>query len=227
MVFNLKSIYLGFNLKFGKKVFVLSYLPFSLIINNINKILKERPCLLSFQEMSNLANLVSSTRMLSGDIAEVGVYSGASAKLISLLKSNSRQLYLFDTFEGLPPADEQDSTTNLSQGLYECSQESVKSYIDDDSVIIHKGIFPTDTARYIMGKEFSLVHLDMDRYRYTREALEFFAPRMVGGGIILCHDYPSLQGIKQAVDEFCAKTRWACIQLSGIQAIIIARRGAR
>ncbi len=47
------------------------------------------------------------TEKIKGELAEVGVYKGGSAKLICEAKGNSI-LHLFDTFEGLPNVGEND-----------------------------------------------------------------------------------------------------------------------
>ena len=50
---------------------------------------------------------VKRTQKVPGDIAEVGVYKGGSAKIICSAKGD-KSLHLFDTFEGLPKVDDID-----------------------------------------------------------------------------------------------------------------------
>ncbi len=51
---------------------------------------------------------------------------------------------------------------------------------------------------------FCFVYVDMDTYQSTRDAIEFFWPRMVPGGKILIDDYgwEPCAGVQKAVDEW-------------------------
>ena len=52
--------------------------------------------------------------------------------------------------------------------------------------------------------KFSFVHIDVDLYQPTLDCLEFFFPKLVSGGIIVCDDYNSSQfpGAKNAWDYY-------------------------
>src|SRR5262249_30195318 len=54
-----------------------------------------------------LHRLAIQTSTLPGDMAEVGVYKGGTAKLLALTiePTSSKTLHLFDTFSGMPPTD--------------------------------------------------------------------------------------------------------------------------
>ena len=56
----------------------------------------------------------------------------------------------------------------------------------------------------VENNKFSLIHIDVDLYEPTLKSLEFFYPRLVEGGIIVCDDYNSkhFSGSKKAWDEF-------------------------
>ena len=53
------------------------------------------------------------------------------------------------------------------------------------------------------------MHIDVSLYEPTLKSLEFFFPRLVDGGIIICDDYNSqqLNGVKKAWDEFFLKNK--------------------
>ena len=55
-----------------------------------------------------LYSIAKTQTALEGDLAEVGVYQGGSAKLICEAKKE-KSLYLFDTFTGLPKLSEDDT----------------------------------------------------------------------------------------------------------------------
>lgn len=187
----------------------------------IRKIRKEKDFELSYSEAYMVYECVSNTMKLEGDIAEVGVWKGRSAKLISEVKGN-RSLHLFDTFEGLPEVDH-NLDTNFSKGEYSSSLENVKKYLSNYSnVFFHKGMFPA-TAKAVTDKKFSLVHMDVDLFQSTFDALEFFYPRMVRGGVIISHDYPDQEGVKKAIDQFYKNKPETIIKMIGSQCIIVSQ----
>lgn len=157
--------------------------------------------LLSNIEAYQIYITVKKTEKISGDIAEVGVYKGASAKLICEA-GGDKSIHLFDTFEGLPEISDKDDSERFHKGEYSVMLENVKNYLKSyPNVYFYKGIFPAsaDTAK---NKNFSFVHLDVDLYQSTLDCLNFFYPRMSRGGAIISHDYPGSKGVKKAIDEF-------------------------
>lgn len=174
------------------------------IFDLIVKINKEVVCLLTDEEAYQIFQIVKSVNKINGDIAEVGVFQGGSAKLICEARSENKNVHLFDTFEGLPETTKFDG--KLQIGEYSAVFEDAKKYLKDYSNLhLHKGTFP-DTARPIIGRSFSFVHLDVDTYVSTLECIKFFYPLMSKGGVILSHDYTinrSLSGpVKKAFTEF-------------------------
>jgi hypothetical protein len=74
-------------------------------------------------------------------------------------------------------------------------------------------------------RQFGFVHLDVDVYPITQFCVEFFAPRLVAGGVIVVDDYGSrtCEGVTKAVDEFAAahaRDVYAMHLLSG-QAVLL------
>lgn len=165
----------------------------------IVQIKKETRMLLSVSEAYNIYICLTATKKIKGDVAEVGVYQGGSAKLIAIYKG-TKALHLFDTFDGLPKPEKIDDC--LSKGLFSAALETVKKYLKNyRNIKIYKGLFPK-TADPVKNRNFSFVHLDVDLYRSTLECLKFFYPRMSRGGIILSHDYVSFKGVRKAFDKF-------------------------
>lgn len=128
-------------------------------------------------------------RKIQGAVAEAGVYQGGFAAYINRFFKD-RSLYLFDTFEGFAARDiEQDKAngyTLRNVGYYgDTSVDLVlKNMPFADRVVIRKGIFPDTTAG--INEQFCFVSLDMDLYQPIRSGLEYFYPRLTGGGIYLC-----------------------------------------
>jgi O-methyltransferase len=157
------------------------------------------------------------TEKIGGDVAEVGVYKGGSAKLICEAKG-SRRLHLFDTFEGIPRVEAID---DFSVGQFAASLEGVRGYLEAyRDVHFYKGMFP-DTADAISDARFSFVHLDVDTYESTSSCLRFFYPLMNRGGVMISHDYISVRGVRQAFDEFFKDKPEPIIEMSGSQCLIV------
>ena len=179
---------------------------------NIYEIVKGKSNL----DADELFTLYDSSRLmqnLSGEIAEVGVYKGGSAYLISRQLPN-KKFYLFDTFEGLPNDGEDQLANEPNEGwLDDTSIEEVKSFvlksgIPEENLFIHQGYFPKDTVDQVPKDTiFCLVHLDTDRYKSTLEGLDYFYNRLVSGGRVVIHDYNCIgtPGVKLAVDEYVKK----------------------
>ena len=177
--------------------------------------------LLTFREMCNIYLLVKKSQKIEGDLAEVGVYRGGSAKIICEAKGE-KSLHLFDTFDGLPITDK--SIDILSEGeMKNTSLDDVKdSFKKYSNVYYYKGIFPK-TTEAIKNKKFSFVNFDTDLYQGTKDCLEFFYPRMNVGGIILSHDYncPLTPGVKKAFNEFFSNKPEIVIDIWDSQCMVV------
>lgn len=152
---------------------------------------------------------------IPGDMAELGVYKGATAAIM-LKAAPSKKIHLFDTFEGLP-----DSEGQFASGEWHGSLEEVKRNLSrwTDKVSYHVGLFPASTEG--LEDRFSFVHLDADLYSSTKDALEWFWPRLTIGGAILSHDYPISAGVVRAFQEFFADRPEPFIPLSGGQCVAV------
>ena len=167
----------------------------------------------TLDESYTLYSSVLATASLSGAIAEVGVYKGTTAKLICEGKDD-RDLFLFDTFEGMPDEkitthDDWESYTHTDTSL-----KSVQSYLAQyPNITFIPGKFPESISLhpdlYLTEKKFSLVNLDVDLYQSTLDGLEFFYPRMVSGGRLISHNFNlkdspggNTPGVKQAFLEY-------------------------
>lgn len=154
---------------------------------------------------------------VEGDLAELGVHKGETAKLIHEM-DRSRTLHLFDTFTGFDEKDLQHE--NKQGGRYTTKEfsdtdlESVKKHVGGgDRVIFHAGYFP-DTAKGLEDATFAFVHLDADLYLPTMEGLKFFYARLSPGGVIIVHDYNHIwDGVTKAVDEFMPTIPESLIEL--------------
>lgn len=192
------------------------------VSNLVGEIKRETQMLLGEVEAIQIYRSVRQTLKIAGDIAEVGVFRGGSAKLICEAKGD-KKLFLFDSFEGLPPLTKVDGTHRFHEKQFSSSYDEVKHYLRNyPDVHIYKGLFP-GTAGPIADKNFSFVHLDVDLYEATLECIKFFYPRMNKGGILISHDYVLAPGVRKAFDEFFEDKLEPIIELeiTGTQCLVV------
>lgn len=187
-------------------------------MDKVTAIKRERSLLLNHCEACQLISAVTATEKLGGDMAEVGVAYGASAKLITEY-APSRTLHLFDTFEGLPAVTQKDSRKFVA-GQFRSSLNDVQRYLGGRNVRFYQGLFPF-TAEPVKDKVFSFVHLDADLYESTMAGLRFFYPRLCPGASLICHDYVTSEGVNAAVGEFFADKPEPVIELTGYQCMVV------
>jgi len=190
-------------------------------MKTISEVATSTQLMLQHMESYMICMSVNATTKVAGCIAEVGVFKGGSAKLICEFKGE-KKLYLFDTFEGLPELNTFDSHDEFYQGQFnDTSIEAVRKLTSPyKNVHLIKGYFP-DTAGPIENEKFSLVHLDVDLHETTKNALEFFYPRMSEGGIIISHDYINANGVKKAFDDFFAEKPETVLLISDTQCMVV------
>jgi O-methyltransferase len=150
------------------------------------------------------------------DFVECGCWRGHSSFIISkLIFENKKKInfHIFDSFEGLSKSTQEDgSYYNQSQEYqqnlinhFKSSEEFLKKEVlyDFDFVKIYKGWIP-ERFKEVQEKKFSFIHIDLDLHKPILDTLEFFYPRLVKGGILICDDYNSSQfpGAKKAWDDF-------------------------
>lgn len=180
-----------------------------------------------------LFGLIEGVRYISqhnipGDIVECGVWRGgsmlAAALLLRSLNDTKRNLYLFDTFEGMPRPTEEDvhhtgaSASESFQRLQTGEDSSAECAATLDEVKSTMALSGYDSTRihYIQGKventipdqapsQIGLLRLDTDWYASTKHELEHLYPRLAPGGILIIDDYGDWQGARKAVDEYIAK----------------------
>lgn len=169
------------------------------------------------------------THRINGSIVECGVWKGGSmlacAKTLLQVGDTGRQLYLYDTFEGMPPPEHMDETINDRKAAQLLEQNTDKSAnliwaystLEEVQQTVGGSGYPADKIQYIVGKvedtipatlpeQIALLRLDTDWYSSTRHELIHLFPRLVSGGILIIDDYGYWKGARQAVDEYFAET---------------------
>jgi hypothetical protein len=163
-----------------------------------------------------------------GSIVECGVWQGgsmmAAAYALQALNRSDRDLYLFDTFEGMArPTDADVAYTGaaataqfeLSKTGKDSSEWCRASMEDVRNNLLSTG-YDKDRLKFIKGKvedtipdsapnEISILRLDTDWYESTRHELVHLYPRLARGGVLIIDDYGYWQGCRKAVDEYFAR----------------------
>lgn len=190
-------------------------------IRSVNAVKSERQLLLTHVEAEQLINAVQATTDVPGDLAEVGVFRGASARLIRQYGSTTKKLHLCDTFEGLPTPDPRHDA-EFREGEFAVGMKEVQGYLGHEGLHYHIGRFPESANEIMQETKFSFVHLDVDLYEGTLECLRFFYRRMSPGGIILSHDFGAERapGVKKAFEEYFHPLGVPFMQLSGYQGMV-------
>ena len=169
--------------------FLIKEAPYS---DEIQKLISESIDPIRFASIS-LAVTTVERSSIPGHVAEVGVYRGEMSRFLHKL-APQRKLFLFDTFEGFPP---EDLETARDERFQDTDVNTVEKTLGDlKNVVIRKGYFP-DTTAGLENDIFALVVIDLDLYKPTLAALEFFYPRLAPGGYGFLHDYN------------CAESNWA------------------
>jgi len=129
-------------------------------------------------------------------IAEVGVYRGGTAWYLSLLaRARKQELYLYDTFTGIPYRSMIDS--HVIGDFGDTSEKEVREYVHGAHVHYRVGVFPSTFTE--QDKLFSFVHVDCDQFQAVSDCVTTFARQMMKGGIMWFDDYGWLEGATKAV----------------------------
>ena len=172
-------------------------------------------------------------RGLPGAFVECGVWRGGSvlAMILALqeLGVRDRDIYLYDTFEGMTEPTEHDVAAEGERALDEWraagersgrpweemfgadvfSEEAVRETILNSgypAAHVHVVTGPVEeTIPGAMPEEAALLRLDTDWYESTLHELEHLYPRLADGGVLIIDDYGHWEGARRAVDEYFSR----------------------
>jgi O-methyltransferase len=179
----------------------------------------------SLERKYTIFNLVGALAHVDGDIVECGVYNGATAYFMALAcnkPGRQRKIALFDSFEGLSCPTHLDGQY-WRAGALACPEELTRTNLGDiPGIDFFSGWIPTRFGE-VADRSFCFVHIDVDLYEPTRDSLEFFFPRLVSRGMLVCDDYgfDSCPGARRAMDEFFADKPDKIIHLPPGQGLVI------
>jgi hypothetical protein len=162
---------------------------------------------------------------IPGAIVECGVWRGgsmmAAARTLIALHAAERDLYLFDTFEGMPDPSQLDldwSGLPASRRMASEARDNATSVwclaaLEDVQKAMGSTGYDPSRVRFVKGlvedtlpssapESIALLRLDTDWYESTRHELIHLFPRLVSGGVLILDDYGHWQGARKALDEY-------------------------
>ncbi|MCF8122406.1 MAG: TylF/MycF family methyltransferase [Desulfarculaceae bacterium] len=179
----------------------------------------------SLDRKYTLNQLLKLVLHLEGDLAECGVYKGASAQLMCRAALPlGKTVHLFDSFQGLPAPQNADGSY-WEQGRFATTEEDVASTLEGlGNYLVYAGWIP-ERFNQVADRSFCFVHVDVDLAQPTLDSIEFFYPRLSPGGIMLFddHGFKSCPGARQVTEEFFAGKTEELVLLSTGQAMVMKR----
>ncbi len=167
--------------------------------------------IISFSQIELLVDLLLHTieDNVDGDVVELGCYVGESSKYLmkTLIETSSnKNLYVYDSFEGLPELSEIEKNTGWRAGTLKTTQQVLIQNFQKNNLpvpIINKNWFK-DIPEDNLPEKISFAFLDGDFYTSIYDSLEKIWDRVSDGGYICFHDYNrhDLPGVKLAIDDF-------------------------
>lgn len=162
---------------------------------------------------------------IEGDLVECGVWRGGSSMMmaLTLLKKgiSNRQIFLYDTFEGMSEPTSEDSTfqgeaaEELLMKQDKDAEDSIWCYssIEEVKTNLEKTNYPEAQLKFVKGKvedtllsskpaKIALLRLDTDWYVSTKSELEILYPLLSSKGILIIDDFGHWEGARKAVMEY-------------------------
>lgn len=162
-----------------------------------------------------------------GAVVECGVWAGgnmmAAARTLIDLGKQDRDLYLFDTFEGMTEPTAADIDVAGREAIHLLRDQDrhtgdvwcYASLADVRTNLTSTG-YPEDRVHFVKGAvettlpdrapdQIAVLRLDTDWYESTAHELLHLIPRVAPNGVLIIDDYGHWQGARRAVDEWVAR----------------------
>ena len=161
-----------------------------------------------------------------GDFVECGVAKGGSMMAIAYtlldLGIRDRDLFLYDTFEGMPEPDDFDRgrfgekahrrwrrrrdaagrSTWINHGIDEVRHNLALTGYPEARMHFIRGKVEETLPASVPPGAVALLRLDTDWHASTKAELDCLYPKLVRGGILVVDDYFRWQGARKATDEY-------------------------
>lgn len=161
-----------------------------------------------------------------GDIVECGVWRGGSMMAVArtlIAEGATRQLHLFDTFDGMSEPTDADRNYRGQRAADALATEDKAtswnwacSPLEDVEKNLRTTGYDQGHVTMVQGKveetlperapaRISLLRLDTDWYESTYHELVHLYPRLSVGGVLVIDDYGHWEGARKAVDRYLAE----------------------
>ncbi|MFN4146050.1 MAG: TylF/MycF/NovP-related O-methyltransferase [Runella sp.] len=158
---------------------------------------------------------------IEGAVVECGVWRGGSSMMsaLSLLPDTHREMYLYDTFEGMSEPTQAD-VNMVGDQAFDTWQGRDKCEADLNDVQTNMKLtqYPFDKIHFVVGKvedtiprtlptKIALLRLDTDWYESTYHELTYLFPLLAKGGVLIIDDYGHWEGARKAVDQYLQENK--------------------
>jgi O-methyltransferase len=180
------------------------------IIRSFNNV-KVDPTIINDEQLDQIVihALEVIENQIEGDFVEFGCYVGESSKYLrkTLDETNSnKDLYVYDSFEGLPPLSKHEEGMGWRPGTLNTTEDVLIKNFRDNGLkppYTCKGWFK-DVPDYRIPDKICFAFLDGDFYDSIYDSLTKIYDKVQEGGYILFHDYErnDLPGVRAAIEDF-------------------------
>jgi len=171
------------------------------------------------QTVVQTLHLCRSVRKVEGDLVECGVWRGGmSAAMAEILRGHTS--VLFDSFEGLPNAQQIDGPAALAYQADVTSRDyhdncrasenearRAMTMAGNAKYRIFSGWFRETVPKYAAEHpNIAVLRLDGDWYESITTCLDELFQHVVHGGLVIVDDYGSWDGCTRAMHDFLSRT---------------------
>jgi O-methyltransferase len=164
--------------------------------------------------------IVDQRRHVKGCIVECGVWRGGMIAGIAEVLGPDREYFLFDSFDGLPPAKAMDGKKAIAwqkdsqSPTYYDNCRAPMEYAERAMMLssapknkIVKGWFCDTLPTFVPPCPIAVLRLDGDWYDSTLIALETLFGYLAQDGIVIIDDYYAWDGCSRAVHDFLSQNQ--------------------
>ncbi len=176
--------------------------------------------MIPFENFAANLELCEKFKDTKGCVVECGVWRGGMSASMAEVLGNNRTYYLFDSFEGLPDAQEIDGKAalqwqkdkNAPNYFNNCAAEieyaqKAMSLSKVQRVEIIKGWFNETLPSAAINEPIAVLRLDGDWYDSTMVCMENLYPKVNEGGLVLMDDYYFWDGFSKAIHDYLSKNK--------------------
>jgi O-methyltransferase len=163
-----------------------------------------------------ILNALKQTEHVEGDVCEYGVAQGATSTLIAdTISGLGKDLYLFDSFQGLPKPTKEDELKDdiFNLGKMEAYEGTMNCHPNECIYRLQRMGLANQTIKMVSGfvdetiqktpEKVSFAFVDFDFYLPIKIALDCLHSRISKQGVIVVDDYDFFStGVEKAVSEF-------------------------